>query len=204
MAWGIFPLFFAAHGMAIADIGVIKATYPFVWALGQLVTGPLSDRWGRKRLIVLGMWVQALAHPVIAIGASFSAWAFGVSGAILLGLGTAMVYPALLAAVSDVAHPAWRARSLSVYRSWRDLGYAVGATICWICRRCLRLGMVDSRSRPSDVHFGGGCLADGSRNQAFEVKRRYRHDEDENDNKNRRGSCHVLETMSFRKCKFAL
>src|SRR5262252_7580464 len=129
MAWGVFPLFFAAHGMAIADIGVIKAAYPFVWALGQLVTGPLSDRWGRKRLIVWGMWVQALAHPVIAIGASFSAWASGVSGAMLLGLGTAMVYPSLLAAVSDVAHPAWRARALSVYRSWRDLGYAVGAAI---------------------------------------------------------------------------
>jgi MFS family permease len=129
MAWGIFPLFFAAHGMAIADIGVIKAVYPFVWAVGQLVTGPLSDRWGRKRLIVWGMWVQALAHPVIGIGASFSAWASGVSGAMLLGLGTAMVYPSLLAAVSDVAHPAWRARSLSVYRSWRDLGYAVGAAI---------------------------------------------------------------------------
>jgi MFS family permease len=129
MAWGIFPLFFAAHGMAIADIGVIKAAYPFVWALGQLVTGPLSDRWGRKGLIVWGMWVQALAHPLIALGASFNVWASGVSGAMLLGLGTAMVYPSLLAAVSDVANPAWRARSLSVYRSWRDLGYAVGAAI---------------------------------------------------------------------------
>jgi MFS family permease len=129
MAWGIFPLFFAAHGMAIAEIGVIKAVYPFVWALGQLVTGPLSDRWGRKGLIVWGMWVQALAHPLIALGASFNVWASGVSGAMLLGLGTAMVYPSLLAAVSDVAHPAWRARSLSVYRSWRDLGYAVGAAI---------------------------------------------------------------------------
>jgi hypothetical protein len=129
MAWGIFPLFFAAHGMAIADIGVIKAVYPFVWALGQLVTGPLSDRWGRKGLIVWGMWVQALAHPLIALGASFNVWATGVSGAMLLGLGTAMVYPSLLAAVSDVTHPSWRARSLSVYRSWRDLGYAVGAAI---------------------------------------------------------------------------
>ena len=129
MAWGIFPLFFAAHGLAVADIGVIKAVYPFVWALGQLVTGPLSDRWGRKGLIVWGMWLQALAHPVIALGARFNVWASGLGGAMLLGLGTAMVYPSLLAAVSDVAHPVWRARSLSVYRSWRDFGYAVGAAI---------------------------------------------------------------------------
>jgi len=129
MAWGIFPLFFAAHGLAVADIGVIKAVYPFVWALGQLVTGPLSDRWGRKGLIVWGMWLQALAHPVIAVGANLNVWASGMGGAILLGLGTAMVYPALLAAVGDVAGPAWRARSLSVYRSWRDLGYAAGAAI---------------------------------------------------------------------------
>ncbi len=139
MAWGIFPLFFAAHGLAVADIGVIKAVYPFVWALGQLATGPLSDRWGRKGLIVWGMWLQALAHPVIAFGAKFNVWASGVSGAILLGLGTAMVYPSLLAAVSDVAHPVWRARCLSVYRSWRDLGYAVGAAIAGLVAGALSL-----------------------------------------------------------------
>jgi MFS family permease len=115
--------------MGIAHIGVIKAFYPFVWALGQLVTGPLSDRWGRKGLVVWGMCMQALAHPVIALGANSNALVSGVCGAILLGLGTAMVYPCLLAAVTDVAHPTWRARSLSVYRAWRDLGYAVGATI---------------------------------------------------------------------------
>lgn len=139
MAWGIFPLFFAAHGLAVADIGVVKAVYPFVWALGQLVTGPLSDRWGRKGLIVWGMWLQALAHPLIALGTSFNVWASGVSGAILLGLGTAMVYPSLLAAVSDVAQPAWRARALSVYRSWRDLGYAVGAAIAGVVAGALGL-----------------------------------------------------------------
>jgi MFS family permease len=139
MAWGIFPLFFAAHGLAVSDIGVIKAVYPFVWAFGQLVTGPLSDRWGRKGLIVWGMWLQALAHPVIALGARFNVWVSGLGGAVLLGLGTAMVYPALLAAVSDVAHPVWRARSLSVYRSWRDLGYAVGAAIAGLVAGALDL-----------------------------------------------------------------
>jgi MFS family permease len=139
MAWGIFPLFFAANGLAMADIGVIKAVYPFVWALGQLVTGPLSDRWGRKGLIVWGMWLQALAHPVIALGARVNVWASGVSGALLLGLGTAMVYPSLLAAVSDVAGPVWRARSLSVYRFWRDFGYAVGAAIAGLVAGVLDL-----------------------------------------------------------------
>jgi len=127
IAWGIFPLFFAAHGLNVQHIGVIKAVYPFVWAGGQLVSGPLSDRWGRKGLIVGGMWVQALAHPLIALGAGVSAWATGLGGAVLLGAGTAMVYPALLAVVGDIAHPNWRARSFSIYRFWRDMGYAVGA-----------------------------------------------------------------------------
>jgi MFS family permease len=127
VAWGIFPLFFAAHGLNVGHIGVIKAVYPFVWAGGQLVSGPLSDRWGRKGLIVGGMCIQALAHPVIALGARVNPWASGLTGAVLLGLGTAMVYPSLLAVVGDVAHPSWRARSFSIYRSWRDMGYAVGA-----------------------------------------------------------------------------
>jgi MFS family permease len=147
MAWGIFPLFFAAHGLAVADIGVIKAVYPFVWAFGQLVTGPLSDRWGRKGLIVGGMWLQALAHPLIAFGARLDVRATGVCGSVLLGLGTAMVYPSLLAAVSDVAHPAWRARSLSVYRSWRDLGYAAGAAIAGFVASALNL--------PWAIHVAG-------------------------------------------------
>src|SRR5215472_5271160 len=147
MAWGIFPLFFAAHGLAVADIGVIKAVYPFVWAFGQLVTGPLSDKWGRKSLIVGGMWVQALAHPLIAFGTGFDVRLTAVSGSVLLGLGTAMVYPSLLAAVSDVAHPAWRAQSLSVYRCWRDLGYAVGAAIAGFVAGALDL--------PWAIHVAG-------------------------------------------------
>jgi MFS family permease len=129
MAWGIFPLFFAAHGLPIEHIGVIKAVYPFVWAGGQLVSGPLSDRWGRKGLIVWGMWTQAVAHPLIALGGKFDPWSTGLAGAVMLGLGTAMVYPTLLATIGDIAHPTWRARSLSVYRFWRDLGYAIGALI---------------------------------------------------------------------------
>ena len=90
----------------------------------QVVTGPLSDRWGRKGLIVAGMWVQAGGLFVTAATRDFSGW---IVGSVLLGLGTAMVYPSLIAAVSDASHPSWRARSLSVYRFWRDLGYAIGA-----------------------------------------------------------------------------
>jgi MFS family permease len=140
MAWGIFPLFFALHGLDIQRIGAIKALYPFVWAFGQLVTGPLSDRWGRKGLVVKGMVLQALAHPVIALGSASHPWMAGIVGAILLGLGTAMVYPSLLAAVSDIARPAWRGRALSVYRFWRDMGYALGALMAGFVANWFGLG----------------------------------------------------------------
>jgi len=124
MSWGIFPLYFAAFGLSVERIGILKAAYPAVWAILQTITGPLSDRWGRKGLIVAGMWVQAFALFVTAASREFSGW---LVGSLLLGIGTAMVYPSLLAVVSDVAHPSWRARALSVYRFWRDLGYAIGA-----------------------------------------------------------------------------
>jgi len=124
MSWGVFPLFFSAFGLGVGRIGVLKAVYPAVWGLLQVFTGPLSDRWGRKGLIVGGMWVEAVALFATVLGRSFGWWLLGSA---LLGLGTAMVYPALIAAVSDASHPSWRARSLSVYRFWRDLGYAVGA-----------------------------------------------------------------------------
>jgi MFS family permease len=124
MSWGVFPLFFNAFGLGVDRIGILKAVYPAVWGMLQIVTGPLSDRWGRKGLIVTGMWVQALGILVTVLGRSFGWW---LLGSVLLGLGTAMVYPSLIAAVSDASHPSWRARSLSVYRFWRDLGYAVGA-----------------------------------------------------------------------------
>ncbi|HSH98978.1 MAG TPA: MFS transporter [Reyranella sp.] len=124
MSWGIFPLFFMGFGLGVERIGILKAVYPAVWGLLQTVTGPLSDRWGRKGLIVAGMWVQAAALLLTAATQTFGWW---LLGSILLGLGTAMVYPTLIAAVSDASHPSWRARSLSVYRFWRDLGYAIGA-----------------------------------------------------------------------------
>ena len=124
MSWGVLPLFFASFGLGIGRIGILKAVYPALWGVLQVATGPLSDRWGRKGLIVWGMWVQAGALFVTVLGRSFGWW---LVGSALLGLGTAMVYPALIAAVSDASHPSWRARSLSVYRFWRDMGYAVGA-----------------------------------------------------------------------------
>ncbi len=124
MSWGVFPLFFATFGLGVERIGILKAVYPAVWGVLQVLTGPLSDRWGRKGLIVAGMWVQAGGLFVTVLGRSFGWW---VLGSVLLGLGTAMVYPSLIAAVSDASSPSWRARSLSVYRFWRDLGYAVGA-----------------------------------------------------------------------------
>jgi MFS family permease len=124
MSWGIFPLYFAAFGLNVERIGILKAAYPAVWSMLQTITGPLSDRWGRKGLIVAGMWVQALGLLQTAASNEFSGW---LAGSLLLGIGTAMVYPSLLAVVSDVAHPSWRARALSVYRFWRDLGYAIGA-----------------------------------------------------------------------------
>jgi MFS family permease len=124
MSWGIFPLFFVSFGLGIERIGILKAVYPATWGILQVATGPLSDRWGRKGLIVAGMWIQSAGLFLTALTRSFEWW---LIASLLLGLGTAMVYPSLIAAVSDASHPTWRARSLSVYRFWRDLGYAIGA-----------------------------------------------------------------------------
>ena len=124
VSWGIFPLFFASLGLNVARIGILNSVYPSVWGILQTVTGPLSDRWGRKGLIATGMWVQAIGLLLIAATRGFAGWLVAAG---LLGLGTAMVYPTLIAAVSDASHPGWRAGSLSVYRFWRDLGYAIGA-----------------------------------------------------------------------------
>ena len=129
MAWGLFPLFFAGAGMSLEQIGWLAAIYPGVWGVGQLVTGALSDRIGRKWLITGGMWVQAVGIAVVVRSSRFTGF---VVGGVLLGLGTAMVYPTLLAAIGDVAHPTWRASSVGVYRLWRDLGYAVGALLAGV------------------------------------------------------------------------
>ncbi len=129
LAWGLFPVLFAANALSVANIGVLAALYPAVWGLGQLVTGALSDRVGRKPLIVAGMLTQAVALGVVALGGTFEVWALA---AVLLGAGTAMVYPTLLAVVGDVAHPAWRARSVGIYRLWRDGGFAAGALIAGV------------------------------------------------------------------------
>jgi MFS family permease len=126
LAWGLFPVLFAAAGLSIAQIGVLAALYPAVWGLGQLGTGAWSDRIGRKPLIVGGMLLQALALALVAACGSFGIWAVAAAS---LGVGTAMVYPTLLAAIGDVAHPAWRARSVGVYRLWRDGGFAIGALL---------------------------------------------------------------------------
>jgi MFS family permease len=129
MAWGLFPLVFSAASMNLRQIGWLAAIYPATWGIAQLLTGALSDRTGRKWLIVSGMWTQAVGIAVITLARAFGGFAFG---AVLLGIGTAMVYPTLLAAVGDVAHPVWRASAVGVYRLWRDLGYAVGALLAGI------------------------------------------------------------------------
>ncbi|MCP5026535.1 MAG: MFS transporter [Actinomycetia bacterium] len=126
LAWGLFPIFFAADGLSVGRIGILAAIYPAVWGLGQLYTGGLSDRIGRKPLIAGGMLVQATAIAWMATVSGFGAWAVGASA---LGAGTAMVYPTLLAAIGDVAHPTWRARSVGIYRLWRDAGFAIGALL---------------------------------------------------------------------------
>lgn len=129
MAWGLFPLVFAAAGMSLAQIGSLAAIYPAVWGVTQIFTGALSDRVGRKGLIVWGMWLQAAGIAITVLQPGFGGFA---AGGVLLGIGTAMVYPTLLAAIGDVAHPAWRASAVGVYRLWRDLGYAVGALLAGV------------------------------------------------------------------------
>jgi MFS family permease len=136
MAWGLFPLFFASAQMSLAQIGTLAAIYPATWGIAQLFTGAWSDRVGRKWLIASGMWVQALGIALTTISNGFGAFA---GGATLLGLGTAMVYPTLLAAIGDVAHPSWRASSVGVYRFWRDLGYALGAVLAGVTADALGL-----------------------------------------------------------------
>ena len=129
MAWGLFPLFFSAARMDMGQIGTLAAIYPAIWSIAQLFTGAWSDRVGRKWLIAFGMWVQAVGIVVVVLASGVSRFA---TGATLLGIGTAMVYSTLLAAIGDVAHPSWRASAVGVYRLWRDLGYAIGALLAGV------------------------------------------------------------------------
>jgi MFS family permease len=136
MVWGLFPLLFTAAGLSLERVGALAAIYPATWSIGQLATGALSDRLGRKWLIAAGMWVQAAGIAVVIVSRGFTGFA---AGGVLLGIGTAMVYPTLLAAIGDVAAPAWRASSVGVYRLWRDLGYAVGAVLAGLTADALGL-----------------------------------------------------------------
>jgi MFS family permease len=126
LAWGLLPIFFAANGLSLGEIGLLAAAYPAVWGVGQLGTGALSDRVGRRPLVVGGMLVQAAALAGVAVASGFGTWLLAL---VALGVGTAMVYPTLLAVVADVAAPSWRASAVGIYRLWRDLGFAIGALV---------------------------------------------------------------------------
>jgi MFS family permease len=126
LVWGLVPLFLAREGLSVGRIGVITAVYPASWGLAQLATGAWSDRAGRKPLIVAGLWLQAVGIFGFVGVETFGGW---VASALAMGLGTALVYPTLIAAISDRAHPAWRASAVGVYRLWRDLGYAAGGLL---------------------------------------------------------------------------
>jgi MFS family permease len=151
VAWGLFPLWFAAAQMSLEQIGILAAVYPATWGIAQLATGAWSDRIGRKWLIASGMWVQAAGIAVVLVSRGMAG---ATVGAVLLGIGTAMVYPTLLAAIGDVTHPTWRASSVGVYRLWRDLGYAVGAVLAGILAD--RFGLAPAIAAVAVVTFASG------------------------------------------------
>ena len=154
MAWGLFPIVFAAANMSLERIGMLAAIYPATWGVVQLGTGALSDRVGRKWLIVSGMWLQAAAIVVVILSDRFAWYATGLT---LLGVGTAMVYPTLLAAIGDVALPSWRASSVGVYRLWRDLGYAIGALLAGITADVV--GLAGAMWFVAAITFASGLVA---------------------------------------------
>jgi len=153
MAWGLFPLFFTAARMDLGQVGTLAAIYPASWGVTQLFTGAWSDRVGRKWLIASGMWVQAVGIVFVVLADRFAGFA---TGALLLGIGTAMVYPTLLAAIGDVAHPAWRASAVGVYRLWRDLGYAIGALLAGVIADAL--GLPSAMWAVSALTFASGVV----------------------------------------------
>jgi MFS family permease len=153
MAWGVLPLLFAGAGLGVAEIGVLAAAYPAVWAVAQIPVGAWSDRIGRKRLIVAGMLLQGAAIAAIPATSGFGPW---LGAAVGLGLGTAFVYPTLLAAVADVADPAWRASAIGTYRLWRDLGFGVGAVAVGLLAD--RLGIGTAVALVGAVTAGAGVM----------------------------------------------
>jgi MFS family permease len=153
MAWGLFPLFYATAGLSLGQIASLAALYPAVWGVGQLFTGALSDRLGRKWLIASGMWVQAAGIALVVLWRQLPGFA---AGSILLGVGTAMVYPTLLATIGDVVHPQWRASAVGVYRLWRDLGYAAGALLAGVTAD--RLGLPSAIWLVAAVTFASGLV----------------------------------------------
>ena len=165
VAWGLFPLIFAAAGLSLAQIGILAAIYPGVWGVSQLLTGGLSDRIGRKWLIASGMWVQAVGIAVTAASSEFTGFAVA---AVLLGLGTAMVYPTLLAAISDVAHPSWRGSAIGVYRLWRDLGYAFGAIIAGLVADAF--GLSAAAAAIAVLTFASGAVVAGRMAETLHAK----------------------------------
>jgi len=138
LAWGVFPLLFVASGLSLREMSVLAAIYPATWGISQLATGPLSDRWGRRWMIIAGMVLQGAALITIALVRGFGPWSMAL---VALGVGTALVYPTLIAAVGDFAHPAWRAAVVGVYRLWRDLGYVAGALIAGVLSDALGVSM---------------------------------------------------------------
>jgi MFS family permease len=154
LAWGLFPLWFAAAGLTVREIGVLAFVYPATWGIVQLWTGALSDRTGRKRLIAGGMFVQGIALVGMVLVHGFTAW---LCAGVLLGIGTAMVYPTLLAAIGDVARPAWRGSAVGIYRGWRDSGYAIGALLAGALADAF--GMDAAIMAVGVITFASGILA---------------------------------------------
>jgi MFS family permease len=168
MVWGLFPLVFAAGGLALEQVGLLAALYPAMWGIAQLGTGALSDRLGRKGMIVGGMWLQALGMLLVVLANGFTSWAMAM---VLLGLGTALVYPTLLAAISDVAHPDWRASAVGVYRLWRDGGYAVGALLAGILSDVA--GVPFAIAAVAALTFGSGVVVLVRMYETLPSRRRY-------------------------------
>ena len=156
MAWGLLPLYYAAAGLSLTEIAVLAAAYPLTWGMSQLATGALSDRIGRKWLIVGGLLLQGAAIFAIAATTGFWPWFAACVG---LGLGTGMVYPTLLAAVADVADPSWRGSALGVYRMWRDLGFAAGAILVGVIAD--RAGMGTAIAAVAAITVGSGLIVAG-------------------------------------------